>query len=165
MIDRMKTVPELGGVETGGAEFIGLRDLDAVDELHGDDALARQLVVDGRHVDLGEARHAVGEAAGVVGLVAIVEFLEDAAGELGDDRLEPDLARERQPLFGDAGQLLDHTEVGLGLGHDPRSLDLDRDERPVVEAGLVDLRRRRRRERDRVEGLEELPPAASRAPW
>ena len=49
--------------------------------------------------------------------------------------------------LGDARQLLDDAEVRLGLGEDPRPLDLDRDQRPVVEPRLVDLRRRRRRER------------------
>ena len=36
--------------------------------------------------------------------------------------------------LGDAGQLLDDAEVGLRLGQDPRPLDLDRDERPVVQS-------------------------------
>ena len=124
---------ELGGVEAGGAELVGLRDLDAVDELHGDDALAGQLVPDERDVDLGEALHPVGEAPGVVRLVAVVELLEDALGELGDDRAQAHLARDREPLLGDAGHLLHDPEVGLRLGQDPRSLDLDGDERPVVE--------------------------------
>ena len=54
MIARMNDRPELGGVEARGAQLVGLRDLDPVDELHRDDALAGQLVPDERHVDLGE---------------------------------------------------------------------------------------------------------------
>ena len=46
---------ERRGVEAGFAQLIRLRDLDPVDEFHGDDPLAGQLVVDGRDVDLGEA--------------------------------------------------------------------------------------------------------------
>ena len=74
--------PELGRVETGCAELVRLRDLDPLDELHGDDALPGQVVIDRRDVDLREALHAVRQAARVVGLVAVVELLEDALGEL-----------------------------------------------------------------------------------
>ena len=103
-------------------------------------------------MDLREALHPVGQPAGVVRLVAVVELLEHALRELADDRREPDLAGDPDPPLGDAGQLLDDAQVGLGLGLDPRSLDLDRDERAVVEPGLVDLRGRRRGERDGIEG-------------
>ena len=98
-------------------------------------------------MDLREAGHPVGEAAGVVGLVAVVELLEDARRELGDDACEADLARDRQPPLRDLGELLDDAEVRLGLGRDPRSLDLDRDERPVVQRRPVDLGRGRGGER------------------
>ena len=125
---------ELGRVEAGRAELVRLRDLDPVDELHRDDALAGQVVVDERDVDLREARHPVGQAPGVVRLVAVVELLEDALRRTRRRCLEADLAGDREALLGDLGQLLDDAEVGLGLGQDPRALDLDRDERPVVEA-------------------------------
>ena len=156
---------ELRGVEAGRPQLVRLRDLDPVDELHRDDPLAGQLVVDGRDVDLREALHPVRQPAGVVRLVAVVELLEDALGELGDDRREPDLASDRDPPLGDAGQLLDDAQVGLGLGLDPRPLDLDRHERPVVEPGLVDLGRRRRGERDGVEGPVQDLGRSSPAPW
>ena len=66
-----------------------------------------QLVVDRRDVDLREALHAVGQTAGVVRLVAVVELLEHALGELGDDALEArpcepprTAARRRRPAPG-----------------------------------------------------------------
>ena len=104
-------------------------------------------------MDLGEPLHPVRQAASVVRLVPIVELLEDTLGELGDDRAEADLACHAQALLRDARQLLDDPEVGLRLGLDPRPLDLDRHERPVVEPRLVDLGGRCRCERDRVERL------------
>ncbi len=156
--------PEFGRVEAGRPELVRLRDLDAVDELHGDDALAGQLVEDQRDVDLREALHPVGEAASVVGLVPIVEFLEDALRELRDDALEPDLAGDREPPFGDFGQLLDDPEVGLRLGQDPWPLDLDGDERPVMESGLMDLGGGGRGERHGIERLRRASRASPRAP-
>src|SRR6187551_575505 len=95
-------------------------------------------------------------AARVVRLVAVVELLQDALGELGDDPFEPDLASHPETAFTDTGQLLDDPEVGLGLGLDARALHLDGDQGPIVESGLVDLGRRRRRERDRIERLVQL---------
>ena len=54
MIERMKTVPSSVGVEARVRSASALEILMPVDELHRDDPLAGQLVVDGRDVDLGE---------------------------------------------------------------------------------------------------------------
>ena len=61
MIARMNTDAELVGVEARRPELVDLRDLDPVDELHRQDALARQLVVDDRDVISREAAHPVRE--------------------------------------------------------------------------------------------------------
>ena len=112
---------------------------------------ARQLVVDPRHGDLGKARHVVREPLRVVRLVRVVELL---AGRRRRTRStiarSADLAGDGEPALGDRGELRDDAEVGLGLGDDLRPLDLDRDDRPVVERRPVDLGRRRGRERDSV---------------
>ena len=143
-------------IEACLAQLIRLRDLDPVDELHGDDPLSGQVVVDGRDVDLGEAGHAVREAPRMVSLVPVVELLEDACRELVDDAAEPDLAGHRDAAFGDRRQLLHDAEVGLRLGLDPGPLDLDCHERPVMQRRLVDLRGGRGREGHRVERREQL---------
>ena len=121
-------------VETGSPELVRLRDLDAVDEFHREDPLAGQLVPHVGDVDLGEAGHPVCQATRVVGLVAVVELLEDARREFRHDRLEADLAGDRESLLRHARQFLDDPQIRLGLGHDPRPLDLDRDERPDVDS-------------------------------
>ncbi len=69
-----------------------------------------------------------------------------------DDPAEAHLARDREALLCDARELLDDAQIRLRLGQDARSLDLDRDQRPVVERGLVDLGRRRGREGHGIEG-------------
>ena len=61
MIARMNTVPSSVGVEAGRAQLVGMGDLDPLDELHREDPLPRQLVVDVRDVDLREALHPVGQ--------------------------------------------------------------------------------------------------------
>ena len=145
------------GVEAGRAQLVRLRDLDPVDELHRHDPLAGQLVVDVRDVDLGEARHAVRQPPGVVRLVAVVELLEDAARRTRRRSPgAPTLRAIASRRSATPASSCDDAEVGLGLGHDPRPLDLDRDERPVVERRPVDLGGRRRGERLGLDRREQL---------
>ena len=132
MIDRMKTVPSSVVSKPAARSSSAFEILMPLTNSIGDDALTGQVVVDGRHVDLREPGHPIGKPAGMVGLVAIVEFLEDAWGELvRRSRLETDLAGDGQPPLCHEGQFPNHAQVRLGLGGDPRSLDLDRDEGPI----------------------------------
>ena len=147
MIARMKTVPSSVVSKPAARSSSAFEILMPVDELHRDDSLPGQVVVDGRDVDLGEALHAVRQPPGVIGLVAVVELLEDARGELGDDVPEADLAGDEQAPLGHAGEFLDDAQVGLRLGQDPRSLDLDRDDRAIEQGRAMDLRGGRRGER------------------
>ncbi len=73
---------DLVAVEAGRLDRLDVADLDALDELLGDDLGGREVGVDGRHVHAGQGLHVLGEAQGVVGLAAIVELLEDAGREL-----------------------------------------------------------------------------------
>ena len=139
MIARMNTRPELGRVQAGRGDLVGVRDLDALDVLHGQDPRGRQLVDDVGHVDARELGHAVGDALGLVGLVAVVELAQHPGGELADDVRGPDLAGQREARLGHRRELLDDPQVGLGLGQDLRALDLDRDLPAVEGRGPVDL--------------------------
>src|SRR4029078_13127372 len=62
---------EVAGVEAGGPQAVGVGQLDAIDELRGQDALAGAAGVDDRDVDLREPLHRLGDPPGVVRLVAI----------------------------------------------------------------------------------------------
>ena len=156
--------PELARVEAGIAERLGIGDLDAVDELHRQHAAGRQLLVHDRDVDLLELRHRVGEPSGVIGLVPVVELLEDAGRELADDLPDAHPTSDGEALLGRLRQLLHDAEVCLGLGDDLGPLDLDRDERPVGERGAVDLRGRGGGERLLLDRRVGLLPAVGRAP-
>ena len=130
---------ELLRVEPGIAQLVGLRDLDALHELHRHDPDARQVVVDDGDMDGRELRHAIRQATRLVCLVPVVELLEDARCEFGDHRARADLSGHVQTAFGDFRQLLDHPEIRLGLGEDPRTLDLHGHDRSIVESRSVDL--------------------------
>jgi hypothetical protein len=109
-----------------------------------------------RYPDVLETRQVVGDAFGVVRLVAIVELLEDTARELVDEAAQADAPGVRQAALGDGGQLGDDPEVGLGLGHDPRALDLDGNHGSVMQGRAMDLCRRGRGERLVLDRREEL---------
>ena len=136
---RMKTEPRWLVSASGGLEPVDVGDLDAPDELGGQDPRPERSVSTTGMWISGNFCHRLRDPLGVVRLVAVVELLDDALRELADDGPGAELAGQVEALLGDLAELLEHAQVGLGLGEDARALDLDRDEPAVGQRGPVDL--------------------------
>ncbi len=122
-------------------------------ELSGQDPAGGELVDHLGDPDEGMVAVVLDEELLVGGLGPVVQFLDQALLELGDQRVGVE-AGEHEP--GGTEQDIHVVQVGLDRLVHPRVLDLDRHGPVVVGDGLVDLADRGRRQRNGVPFGEQL---------
>ena len=118
------------------ADAVEVGDLDAVDVLHREEALAGPFVDDGGDDDVGAMRELGGDRLHVLRLMVHVDFFGDVEGELAVDGLEG----EGVEAGLEPEDRLEDPEVGADEALDVGVDDFDGDFASVVEAGAVDLR-------------------------
>ena len=126
---------ELLSVDACGAKAFDIRDLDAVDVLHREDALSRVFANDAGDDDVVTVGEGRSDGAHGLGFVQHVDFERHVGGELLVDRLEG--------IVADAGfepdKAAEDAEVGLDEARAVRVDDFDGDLAAVLQLRLVDL--------------------------
>ena len=113
-------------------QCVGLEvgELDALEVLERQHALARVAPVDARHDDVRVPGEVAVERLGVAGLLAVVELLADRARELVDDLAGVDEVERTDALLDEPRGLLEQLDVALDLARRVRPLHLHGDLRP-----------------------------------
>src|SRR5262249_24299665 len=133
---------DLGEPVTRGTQLAGAGDLDALEVLHHDHAIACVLLVDARDADAIDRKNA-SQTRGRLRLAAEIELHRDEASHLDGEALEIDhrlhaLDEARDPTREKEVERKDAADLGV--------LDLDHDIGAVAESSAVDLGERRRAE-------------------
>src|SRR4051812_23992453 len=131
-------------------------DLDPVEELERQHALAGVAPVDDRDLDVRIAGPVATEAIGVAALGSVIELEPDRPGELVHEVARVDEVERSDALLCEPRGLVEEREVRLDLARRARTLDLHGNLPPVGKRGAVDLADRRSGDRRRVE-VEECP--------
>ena len=140
---------------------VGVVERHPVDELFAEDLARGELLVDGRHVNVGVAYEVRREAAHVIGLDLEVDLLGERLLELVDQADGVVAAQLRDPLLGLVGEPAQDREVGLDHLVEVGALDLEHHLAPVLEGRAVDLRDRGRGQGLVVELAEHLVHGAA----
>ena len=132
-----------------------IRELDALEILERQHALAGVAPVEARDDDVRVAGEVAVEDLGVAALLPVVELLPDRACELVDDLATVDEVERMDALLDEPRRLLEQLDVALDLARGVRPLHLDRDLLPVRKHRAVHLSDRGSRHRHLVELEEE----------
>ena len=125
-----------GSIPACAGDRLGLDDLDAFHIFHGEHFGRGEVAVHLRHLHFGEDRHVVGQAAGVEGLVAIVQFFDQIFGEFLEDAEDVVVVHPGEAVAERREQLAQNFQVSLDLGHDVGALDFDHDRLAVGSVAL-----------------------------
>ncbi len=137
--DAQEVVAQRAQIPACAGNCLGLDDLDAFHIFHGEHFGRGEVAVHLRHLHFGENRHVIGQAAGVEGLGAIVQFLDQVFGKFLEDAEDVVVVHPGEAVAERCEQLAQNFQVGLDLGHDVGALDFDHDRLASRERGLVDL--------------------------